>query len=1391
MTAHSLGCVPNSDEEGPDLPARLGPRQTALAECESIVSDEEDAARPWQGSHYAAAATAAPQQGWEEEVANGALRQLNAQLPPPPSSQHFQGATQPKGKGFIRRAVPAAAKPTAASGTSARSAMRPSFRRSMKTTEAAQAARAAAERADAEATELAVALAAAGPAQAAEECEEAHGRRDLQGSLAAKPWQQQQQQKTLADLTNQEAAQVALPAALPAGAPAAQWPASHAGGPSFLNRKVLPRAPSWAEEPRQQAERAGPSAGAPVAAVPAATAGGEAAAAMGMQRSESTRPRSQLREQQSTDVPPAAGGAVAAVPPSRSATAQPAAAGQASGAAAAAATAAAPPTATFHRTADGLNVIFLNRQQPAAAAADVAGGKGAGRPSKGKAESVNGGWGNNFVKMDLKKGRGSTKYSTKHGGKRRKKAGRFSSRWQTSRLRQVGDGADYLEGWQASKLRCFKCGGSGHFARDCTAEQQAQADMGALLDSSDDDGQPGSGSEGGPGGAARRPGSSAAAAAAAALPLSQRVSGTLRAMSAASLPPPALPAADPAEQFASVLAEPDEAALTGVLRQVFGHPAFRGLQLPTVQRLLGGESLLSIMPTGMGKSLCYQLPALLLPGLTLVVSPLIALMHDQAASVPPPLTAAVLWSGQTRADALQVLGDVAAGRIKVLFVSPERLGNPHLLEALRPRMPLPLVVVDEAHCVAEWGHSFRPAYFRLGAALAGSVRAQRILALTATATRATEAAIRQVLRIAEGSVLRDAAVRQNLRLQVLRTSGGGSSQATRERICSLFAPGGPLGGVRSAIVYVAFKEDANQLARLLGVRGVSARAYHAGKDYRERAAVEADFAAGRARVVVATVAFGMGINLAGVGAVVHATMPRSLEEYVQQIGRAGRDGSEARCVAMLDDGDFTRLRSLAYSGVLDLPAVRDFLAAVFSPAAEGERISRRSAKDKAAAAAKPAATAAGSRSKGRKRKGEAAEAVAADSRRSSRRKGPAEAAEAAQAGQEDDLGAAAESEAEAEAAAGSDGEAGAAAEAEAQPVRRRFGVLAVKKLADELDMREESMETVLSYLEAEEAPCLRMLPTAALSVKVSFYAAAPEALAGHHPVVQHVLEACPHPRNGVYSAPAAKLAAAAQKAPGLVLQELRELAAGGLVGFELSREEGPAYEILHTPPDLDGLAHQIHSRLEAVLACQVSRLDTSYRALATAVAAGTAAGQAGKGSDAAAEAQEAALREAVQQYFEEEQGGKAPGSAAAAEGAAAGEGGSAGAAPASGSAAAPASSGAAGSRGASTLLLDTAGLPLRPTTPALLTAARAALRSNREQAGPALSGRALARILHGVGSPAFPPDAWQKRMGAFWGSQQLVDFGAVLRAAEIVVRGEVGGRTGGGGSAGVAGEDSE
>ena len=304
-------------------------------------------------------------------------------------------------------------------------------------------------------------------------------------------------------------------------------------------------------------------------------------------------------------------------------------------------------------------------------------------------------------------------------------------------------------------------------------------------------------------------------------------------------------------------------------------------------------------------------------------------------------------------------------------------------------------------------------------------------------------------------------------------------------------------------------------------------------------------------------------------------------------------------MALLDDSDFVRLRSLAFSGVLDLPAVRGFLEAVFSPVAEGEKRSRAGARKPATAAA----AAAGGR--GRKRK-----AAAADADAPAEEDREVDNAASVSAAAADEPSSEPQPEQQALVAGAEGQQPGKGAE----PAARRFGVLAVRRLSAELDMREDSMETVLSYLEADDCPCLRMLPTAALSVKVSFYAASPEQLALQYPVVkvrglnrlnrqgqlwsaaplaslpppvpllpslapsnvyapthpclffllapvQSVLEACPMPRNGVYNAPAAKLAAAAQKAPGLVLQELRAMAAGSLIGFELSREEGPAYEV--------------------------------------------------------------------------------------------------------------------------------------------------------------------------------------------------------------------------------------
>lgn len=576
------------------------------------------------------------------------------------------------------------------------------------------------------------------------------------------------------------------------------------------------------------------------------------------------------------------------------------------------------------------------------------------------------------------------------------------------------------------------------------------------------------------------------------------------------------------------------------------------------------------------------------------------------------------------------------GLTRLLFISPERLGNPYLLASLRPRMPLSLVVIDEAHCVAEWGHSFRPAYFRIGEILQRDVSTRSILALTATATKATEAAVCGVLRIPQTQVLRDSAIRQNLRLHVVRSQGtpcSGIISCSWQQVTGLFK-GGPLSDSRSAVVYCAWKGDADSLAAALVRSGVGAKSYHAGRNLQERGNIEKAFATGRLRVVVATVAFGMGIDIARVDAVVHATMPRSLEEYVQQIGRAGRDGSVGRCYAHLADQDFISLRSLAYSGLVTKESIHTLLSHVFSNVEDSSS-------------------------------------------------------------------------------------------QEEEESKRRFGALYCRKLAAELDMQEESIEAVLGYLEADEAPYLRVLPKGALSVKVSFYSTPAEQMAEEHAVVRAVLEVCPKPRNGLYTVQTTKLADAAQKPPGAVLQELQALAQQSRIGFELSRELGPAFEILREVPDIDELADAVHARLSTMLRCQVARLDTAYRSFASAVAS----------SDQ--QRQEFILREALEEYF--------------------------------------ASQDAAGMTAGGGVVdpcapLDLEDLPLRNAPESMLQAAKAALRRNGEQGGPEISPMVLARVLHGTGSPGTPRDVWMKRMGAFWGTMKNVDFTAVVRVCTLACK---------------------
>jgi len=333
------------------------------------------------------------------------------------------------------------------------------------------------------------------------------------------------------------------------------------------------------------------------------------------------------------------------------------------------------------------------------------------------------------------------------------------------------------------------------------------------------------------------------------------------------------------------------------LHERFGFDAFRPGQEEAVRAALEGRDVLAVMPTGAGKSLCYQLPALMREDLTLVVSPLVALMADQVEALErvAPGRVALVNAQQDAAANRAALEAARGGGLRLLYVAPERFASPGFAAALR-EVPLGLFVVDEAHCVSQWGHDFRPDYFRLADA-ARWLGAEAIVALTATATPrvagdiVTRLGLRDPVRIATGFD------RPNLSIAVARCA---SKADKHGRISAALAD----PGARPAIVYAGTRAGAETLAARLGEDlGIDVLAYHAGLAREERAEVQRRFMSGEADVVVATNAFGMGIDKADVRTVCHETVPASLEAYYQEAGRAGRDGAPARCLLFAEGRD--------------------------------------------------------------------------------------------------------------------------------------------------------------------------------------------------------------------------------------------------------------------------------------------------------------------------------------------------------------------------------------------------------------------------------------------------------------------------------------------------------
>jgi ATP-dependent DNA helicase RecQ len=331
------------------------------------------------------------------------------------------------------------------------------------------------------------------------------------------------------------------------------------------------------------------------------------------------------------------------------------------------------------------------------------------------------------------------------------------------------------------------------------------------------------------------------------------------------------------------------------LRQVFGFNEFRGAQAEVVARVLVGKSTLAVMPTGAGKSLTYQLPAIMLPGTCVVVSPLIALMHDQLrAARANGIRAATLTSAD--ADWRETQDAFRAGELDLLYVAPERASQPAFRDLLGSE-PLCLFAIDEAHCVSEWGHDFRPDYRQLRPLLDSFATVPR-LALTATADARTRADVREQLGIPEDGVIVAGFDRPNIHYVIRPRQNAANQVAELMRV----EPG-------PGIVYAPTRAKVEKLAEQLAQHtGRPVLPYHAGLDPRVRADNQAAFVAGEDTVIVATVAFGMGIDKPDVRFVAHAGIPKSIEAYYQETGRAGRDGDPARAVMFWAAGDFAQAR---------------------------------------------------------------------------------------------------------------------------------------------------------------------------------------------------------------------------------------------------------------------------------------------------------------------------------------------------------------------------------------------------------------------------------------------------------------------------------------------------